>query len=73
MPGAQWDSCGFYEEEIAKISLESTDLHQWSQNPPKKATFVQACLQWTRQCHENNSDKESLSSLVLSLVSFTEV
>ena len=32
MPGAQWESCGFDEEDFSKISLE------------KKATFVQSCL-----------------------------
>lgn len=28
MPGAQWESCGFDEEDFSKISVESMYLHR---------------------------------------------
>lgn len=42
MPGAQWDSCGFYGEEISKIS-EKVRL-ALVVTEAEKAPFVQACF-----------------------------
>lgn len=73
MPGAQWGSRGFYEEEISKISLESADLYQWSQDQ-ERPLLCSVPFQQTRQhpennCdkHENNCDNETLRLFVVSL------
>ena len=66
MPGAPRGSCGFYEEEISKISLESAYLHQWSQHQ-ERPLLCSVPFKRTRQHHENTYDKETLSLLMVSL------
>lgn len=66
MPRAQWGSCGFYEEEISKISLESSYLHQRSQNQ-ERPLLCNVPFQRTCQHHENNRDKVTVSSLAVPL------
>lgn len=66
MPGAQWGSRGFYEEEISKISLESAYLYQWSQDQ-ERPLLCNVPFQRTRQHHENNRDKGTLRLLVVSI------
>lgn len=43
MPGTQWGSCGFYEEEIFKDQSQKCLLTSVV-TEPKQATFVWSCL-----------------------------